>query len=177
MVSFDPDSNDVCNAATDAYIPLGIEYCPLHCLCGGAGASLQSLDRFFALADASPGPVAVQWRRGHLPGAASSPGIHNAALLLRRRSFATAAQALAWIRMARPDVPAGPADLLLLDSLSPVSAGSDGPRGLLLPRTLSASARLPAPEIPDALTSTKPVPRVPAAGPGRSYSSPGTLCG
>ena len=140
VVSFDPDRSECSHTA--AYAAEGLAHYPLRALCdGGAGASLQSLDRFIALAAAAPGPVAVQWRHDY---SASAAATHLAALLLRRGSFATAGQALAWIRMVRPDVPTGPVDLQLLDSdwASPATDPGGPPRPRRRRRSLSACARL-----------------------------------
>ena len=192
IISFDPDRSECSHTA--AYAAEGLAYYPLRTLCGlGGGASLQSLDRFIALAAAAPGPVAVQWHSGQT--ASDVTATHLAALLMRHHNFATAGQALAWIRMVRPADPACPAALHVLDFETTQFKAEEQLR-----RSLSACARTEsfqpaatAASVPSepcsaslfsGATPSFPPPPPPAAsdpaftwpaagGLGRAFSSPG----
>ena len=196
VVSFNCNETDgkPAAAAATSYAAAGLAYYPLHAVCGGACASLQSLDRFVALAAGASGPIAVEWHRGSAAGGGAD--VYLTALLLRRRSFATAEQALAWIRMARPAGPVRPpgqAVLQLLHSQSPGAVTGDTHR-LGGCRSLSASScmrSLPSPPPAAGVSGAQTDSDSCGGGPGcallaagrlgaqslvgRAYSSPGEL--
>ena len=98
----------------------GIDICTSEDLVGDCGAgrfSLQSMDRFMAVTDGHPGPVAVICGFPN-SGSGSGGGIggggggsdaactHLTAYLLRMRYFPGPSEAVAWLRMVRPGKPA-----------------------------------------------------------------------
>lgn len=124
-------------ASRAAFADAGLEYCNLHDLGGvpGAGVSLQSLDRLLTLASCCPGLIAVPQRGGAASGVAAA---HLAALLVRQHSFAATAEAMAWVRMARPGHFAA-AGLVERPS---AQAAADGPGGRAWRRSLSLCGRV-----------------------------------
>jgi hypothetical protein len=151
VVSFDDLPPAAAAAQCAAYAAAGVAYCApddLYAGAAGRGISLQSLDRFVALVEGCPGPVAVQCRQDPASGAART---HLAALMMRR-CFSTAAEAEAWMHMVRPGRPAGPMDLALLEGLR--AAGPRGRAG----RARSLSICVCAAGGPPPLTSESPQP-------------------
>ena len=101
----------------------------------GGETSLQSLDRFISLVGSCPGLATVQCRGGVAGDMACT---HLAALMLRRRHFASTAEAVAWTLIARPRLSQS-VDLRLLEAQDPGGsrAGRPASKGL----SMSASAQ------------------------------------
>ena len=165
VVSFDDcdDGRDCARSA--ALAAAGISYCALGDGSGGGAAgrplSLQSLDRFVSLVAGCPGLVAVHCRDDFHSGAA---GTSLAALLLCRAHFSSAAEAVAWMQIARPGRGAGAVDVgELEDRLAHLGQ---------LQRGRSISLCAPPPPAAPAALAGPPLPAGAASGGWREEGPP-----
>ena len=97
-------ASSVAGSCRRVFAEHGVELLTLEELAPGSGCgrlSFQALDRFIALADAAAGPIGVT-TRCHCSAGASEAHTLLTAYLLRRKLLPGPAEAVAWLRIARP---------------------------------------------------------------------------